>query len=117
VPLDPAAASLVLAGAVALVLFLSAIVALRVARTRTLFDEGRQVEASVRKVRYFRGARTQLELEFKLEGDSYKVKSTFIRWSKTPAFTGDTRIPVLVDSMNPKRAIPLDLYAQRVPRG
>lgn len=74
------------------------------------------VEATVRKVSYFRGARTQLVLEYKLEGDSYKIKSTFIRWSQTPVFSGDTRIPVLVDSVNPRRAVPLDLYAQRRPR-
>ena len=44
---------MVLACAVALILFLSAIVGLRVARIRSLFDGGREVEDSVRKVTYF----------------------------------------------------------------
>ena len=55
IPVDPEIASMVLACAVALILLLSAIVALRVARIRGLFDGGREVEASVRKVTYIRG--------------------------------------------------------------
>ena len=67
-PVDDEVASLVLAGAAALALFLSAIVARRVARIRSLFDEGREVEASVRRVTSFRGARQKLEFEFELDG-------------------------------------------------
>jgi hypothetical protein len=101
----------VLAGGVALILFLSAIVALRVARVRSLFEGGREVEASVRQVKYFRGARQKLELEFELYGIPYKASSAFMRSSRTPVFSEGTRIPVLVDPANPKRAIPLALYA------
>src|SRR5262245_696456 len=111
VPVDPGVASLVLACGVALILFLSAIVAMRVARIRSLIDEGREVEASVRKVNYFRGARQKLELEFELDSIPYKVRFTFLRSSKTPEFSEGTRIPVLVDPVNPKRAVPLALYA------
>jgi hypothetical protein len=60
---------------VALVPFLSAIVALRVAGIRRLFEEGREVEASVRKVKRFRGGST-LKLEFELNGIRYKVRSS-----------------------------------------
>ncbi len=109
-PVDPEVASMVLACAVALVLFLSAIVARRVARIRSLFDGGREVEASVRKVTYFRGGRQKLELEFELDGIPYKVSFFFLRSSRTPAFSEGTRISVLVDPVNPKRAIPLALY-------
>ena len=109
-PVDPVVASLVLAGAVALILFLSAIVALRVGRIRSLVDEGREVEARVRKVTYFRGARQKLELEFKLDGIPYEVTSVFLRSWRTPRFSEGTRIPVLVDPENPKRVIPLALY-------
>ena len=52
-PGGPVAASLVLACGLALILFLSAIVAMRVARIGSLVDEGREVAASVRKVQHF----------------------------------------------------------------
>ncbi|MCI0631606.1 MAG: hypothetical protein L0Y44_13230 [Phycisphaerales bacterium] len=54
-PVDPDVATLVLACAVGLILLLSAIVARRVARIRRLFDGGREVEASVRKLTVERG--------------------------------------------------------------
>src|SRR5262245_22003410 len=109
-PVEPAVASLVLVCAVALILLLSAIVALRVVRIRSLFDRGREVEASVRKVAYFRGARQKLELEFELYGLPCRVSFSFLRSSRTPEFSEGTRIPVLVDPENPKRVIPLALY-------
>src|SRR5262245_22716489 len=71
-PVSPEVASTVLACAVALILFLSAIVARRVARIRGLFDEGREVEASVRKVKRFRGG-AKLKFEFELEGILHTV--------------------------------------------
>ncbi len=108
-PVDPEVASMVLACAVAMILVLSAIVALRVARIRSLFDGGREVEASVRKARRYRGGAT-LKLEFELDGIPYKVRSAFQCSSRTPAFSEGTRISVLVDPVNPKRAIPLSLY-------
>jgi hypothetical protein len=102
---------MVLACAVALILFLSAVVAVRVVRIRSLFDRGHEVEASVRKVTYFRGgARQKLELEFELYGIPHKVSFFFLRSSRTPSFSEGTRISVLVDPVNPKRAIPLALY-------
>ena len=110
-PVDPDVASMVLACAVALILFLSATVALRVARIRSLFDGGREVEATVRKVNYFRGGAGQkLELEFELDGIPYRVSSAFLRSSRTPAFSEGTRISLLVDRVNPNCAIPLALY-------
>jgi hypothetical protein len=109
-PVTPEVASMVLACAVALVLLLSAIVALRVARVRSLFDQGREVEASVRKVTYFRGARQKLELEFELYGIPHEASFSFLRSRRTPAFGEGARIPVLVDPADPKRAIPLTLY-------
>ena len=109
-PVDPEVASMVLACAVALILFLSAIVARRVARIRSLFDGGREIEASVRKVKRYRGGAT-LKLEFELDGFPYKVSSAFRCWWRTPAFSEGTRISVLVDPVNPKRVIPLALYA------
>ena len=108
---DPWVGSLVLTCAVALILILSAIVALRVARIRSLFDGGREVEASVRKVTYFRGgARQKLDLEFDLDGMQSKVRFFFLRSSRTPAFSEGARIPVLVDPANPKRVVPIALY-------
>jgi hypothetical protein len=110
-PVDPDVATLVLACAVALTLVLCAIVARRVTRVRSLFDGGREVEASVRKVTYFRGgARQKLDLEYDVDGITYKVKFSFLRSSRTPAFSEGTRIPLLVDPWNPSRAIPLALY-------
>jgi hypothetical protein len=109
-PVDPEVASMVLACAVALILFLSAVVAVRVVRIRSLFDRGHEVEASVRKVTYFRGARQKLELEFELYGIPHEASFSFLRLRRTPAFGEGARIPVLVDPANPKRAIPLTLY-------
>jgi hypothetical protein len=109
-PVDPGVASMVLACAVALILLLAGIVALRVRRIQSLFDRGREIEASVRKVTNVRGG-AKLELEFELHGIPYKVRSSFLRWWRTPTFNEGTRIPVLVDPENPKRAIPLALYS------
>jgi hypothetical protein len=57
IPVDPGLASLILAYALAGILFLSAIVALRVARIRSLFDRGLEIEATVRKVKRLRPRR------------------------------------------------------------
>ena len=114
-PLDPETASMVLAGAVVLVMFLSAILGRRVARVRSLFERGREVEARVRKVAHFQGARTKLGLEFELNGMPYEIDFSFLRAWKTPEFGEDTRIPVLVDPDDPKRAIPLALYGDPSP--
>ena len=110
IPVDPEVASLILAYAVAGILFLSAIVALRVARIRSLFERGLEIEATVRKVKRFRGGQT-LKLELQHAGITYKVRSAFQRGSKTPTFYEGTRIPVLVDPLDPRRAVPLALYA------
>jgi hypothetical protein len=110
IPLDPEFASLILAYAVAGILFLSAIVALRVARIRSLFDRGLEIEATVRKVKCLRGG-TTLKLELQYAGITYGVRTAFQRGSRTPTFDEGTRISVLVDPLNPRRAIPLALYA------
>jgi hypothetical protein len=111
-PLDPVVASLVLAGAVAVVLCMSAIVVVRVRRVRSLFEEGREVEARVRKITYFQGgARQKLKFAFELDGTPYEVTSVFLRSSRTPRFSEGDRIPVLVDPEDPTRAIPLAVYA------
>jgi hypothetical protein len=115
IPVDPGVASMVFACAVALSLFLSAIVAMRVARTRSLFDGGREVEATVRTVKPLRGG-TKLKLEYELDGIPYKVSFAFLRSSSTPAFGEGKRIPVLVDPASPKRVIPLALYGDPVAR-
>jgi len=109
IPLEPQVASMVLAGAVALILLLAAIVVRRVAWTRGLFDRGREVEASVRKVSRYRGGAT-LALEFELDGMAYKAQSAFRCWWNPPVFSEGMRIQVMVDPVNPKRAIPLALY-------
>ena len=109
-PVDPEFANLVLASAAALILFLGAVVAWRVARIRALFDRGEEVEATVRKVSRFKGG-ARLKLEFQRAGTTYKVRSTFQRWSTTPTFAEGTRISLLVDPANPKRAVPIALYA------
>ena len=110
-PVTPEIASMVLVCAVALTLFLATIVALRVARIRSLFDQGREVEASVRKLTYFRGgSRQRLELAFELNGMAHEARVTFLRGSKTPTFSEGARIPVLVDPEHPKRVVPLTLY-------
>ncbi len=115
IPVDPEVATLVLVCAVALVLFLSAIVVRRVRRVRNLFDRGSVVEASVRKVAYFRGGRQKLEMEFELYDTPYMVSFCFQRPWKTPAFSEGTRIRVMVDPVNPKLAIPLGLYGDPPP--
>ena len=112
IPVDPEVASLILAYAVAGILFLSAIVALRVARIRSLFDRGLEIEATVRKVKRLRGG-TTLKLELQHAGIPYRVRTTFQRGSRTPEFEEGTRISVLVDPLNPRLAIPLALYAER----
>src|SRR5262245_16449016 len=109
-PIDPELASLILAYAVAGVLFLLAIVAQRVARIRSLFERGLEIEATLRKVKRTRGG-TTLQLELQYAGITYRVRSAFQRGSKTPGFEVGTRIPVLVDPLNPRRAVPLALYA------
>jgi len=112
IPVDSDGATMVLAGAIALILLLSAIVARRVARVRYVLDRGRQVHATVRKVTYFpRGGRQKLDLEFELDGLRCSVSSAFTRWPSTPAFSEGTRIAVMVDPLNPKRVIPAALYA------
>src|SRR5262245_32250409 len=78
IPVDPDGGTMVLAGAVALILLLSAIAARRVARVRDVFDRGRDVQATVRKVTHFRGTRERLDLEFELDGLSCTVSSGFI---------------------------------------
>jgi hypothetical protein len=40
-----------------------------------------------------------------------RVNFAFLRSSRTPRFSEGTQIPVLVDPANPKRVIPLELYA------
>src|SRR5262245_821423 len=102
VPVDPELASLILAYAVAGILFLSAIVALRVARIRTLFDRGLEIEATVRKVKRLRGG-TTLGLELQYAGITYRVSSAFQRGWRTPRFDEGTRISVLVDPLDPRR--------------
>jgi hypothetical protein len=109
-PVDPEFASMLLAGAAVWLLLLAAIVAARVALVRRLFDQGEEVEATVVKVSRFRGGGS-LKFEFERAGETYRVRSTFQRWARTPTFTEGTRIPVLVDRLNPKRAIPIALFA------
>jgi hypothetical protein len=108
-PVDPEFANLVLASAAALLAFFGALVSLRVARIRSLFDSGEEVEATVRKVSRFKGGAT-LRLEFQRGGQAYKVRSTFKRWSQTPEFTAGDRLALLVNPANPKRAVPVALY-------
>src|SRR5262245_51276379 len=110
IPLDPESASRILAYAVAGILFLAAIVARRVARIRSLFDRGLEIEATVRKVKRFRGGAT-LKLELQHAGITYRLSSAFQRGSRTPSFDEGARISVLVDPLNPRRAVPLALYA------
>ena len=109
-PVDPEVATLVLACAVALILILSLIISRRVARIRGLFDQGREVEASVRKATCYRGGRQKLELAFELYGIPYEVRASFLRSSKTPAFREGMRIRVLVDPASPKRVVPAALF-------
>jgi hypothetical protein len=110
IPVDPEVASMVLAGALTAILFLAAIMALRVARIRALFEQGREVEASVRKVTHFRGGRQKLDLELKVHGVPHQLSCSFLRSSRTPAFSEGTQISVLLDPGNPTRAVPLALY-------
>ena len=109
-PVDPEFATLLLASATLLALFLYAIVALRVARVRRLFDLGEEVEATVLKVSRFKGG-GRLKLEFERAGTTYRVRSTFKRWATTPTFAEGNRVALLVDPSNPKRAVPVALYA------
>lgn len=109
-PVDPEFANLALASTSALMLVLGAIVALRVARIRGLFDSGEKVEATVKKVSRFRGGST-LKLEYERAGTTYKVRSSFKNSSRIPTFTAGERVALLVDRMNPKRAVPAALYA------
>jgi hypothetical protein len=109
-PVTPEFANLLLAGATAFALLLSAIVAARVARIRRLFDQGEEVEATVVKVSRFRGG-AKLKYEFERAGTTYRGRSSFQRWARTPTFTEGTRIAVLVDRLNPKRAVPVALFA------
>jgi hypothetical protein len=113
IPVDPELASLILAYAVAGILFLSAIVARRVARIRSLFDRGLEIGATVRKLKSFRGGAT-LHLELQHAGITYRVRTAFQRGSRTPEFEEGTRIAVLVDPLDPRRSIPLALYADPV---
>jgi len=109
-PIDPESATLVLASATLFALVLAAIAAWRVARVRSLFDSGAEVEATVRKVSRFRGG-GRLKLEFERAGTTYLVRSTFKRHSTTPTFEEGNRIALLVDPGNPKRCVPVALYA------
>jgi len=111
VPVDPEFASRILAHAVAAALLLSAIVAWRVARIRSLFDRGLEIEATVQKVKHMRG-RTMLKLELEHAGITYRVRNTFQRGWRTLTFAEGSRISVLVDPLNPKHAVPVALYAE-----
>jgi hypothetical protein len=111
VPLDPEVASLVLAGALALTLLLSTIVARRVARVRELFVSGHEIEARVLKVENLRaGGRQRVKYEFEFAGVAYTLRTVYHRWTRTRVFSEGTRIPVMIDRANPKRAIPLAVY-------
>ena len=51
----------------------------------------------MRKVKHLTGCEKQRwKLEFELDGIPYKVSSTSLRSSRTPAFNEDTRISLLV---------------------
>lgn len=114
-PVDPEVASSVLACAVALVLLAAGFVALRVKLIQSMFEHGREVEASVRKVTYLRGGRTKLQLEFELYGELHEVRHIFVRSRRTPTFGENTQIQVLVDPDRPKRVFPLALYGTPTP--
>lgn len=109
-PVDPEFASLALACTGGMLAFLWSIVALRVARIRGLFDSGEEVVATVEKVSRFRGGST-LRLEYERAGTTYRVRSSFQGSSRIPTFTAGDRVSLLVDRMNPKRAVPIALYA------
>ena len=108
-PVDPRFASLALACTGGMLALLWSRVARRVARIRSLFDSGEEVEATVRKVSRFRGGCT-LKLEYEHAGTTFRVRSSFQRWRRTPRFTAGERVSLLVDRMNPKRAVPTALY-------
>lgn len=109
-PVDPEVANLALACTGGLMVLLWSLVALRIARIRSLFDSGQEVEATIRKVKRFRGGWT-LELEYEHAGTTYRVRSSFQNSSRTPGFTAGDRVSLLVDRMNPKRAVLTALYA------
>jgi len=109
IPVDPEVANLVLGCAVVLIVFLLSIVAQRVARIRSLFDCGHEVEASLLKVKRCRRG-TTLTLEYERNGTLYKVRFAFSRTLESPEFKEGTRISLLVDPAHPKRVIPLALY-------
>jgi len=111
-PVDPEFASLLLACTGGMLALLWWIVALRVARVRGLFASGEEVEATVVKVSRFRGGST-LKLEFEGAGTTYRVRSSYQGSSRIPTFTVGDRVPLLVDPMHPKRAVPVALYARR----
>ena len=92
-----------------LIVFLLSIVAQRVARIRSLFDCGHEVEASLLKVKRCRRG-TTLTLEDERNGTLYKVRFAFSRTLESPEFKEGTRISLLVDPAHPKRVIPLALY-------
>jgi len=108
-PVDPEFASLLLACTGGVLALLWLIVALRVARIRSLFDSGEELEARVEKVSRFRGGST-LKLGYELAGTTYRVRSSFQGSSRIPTFTVGDHVSLLVDPMNPKRAVPIALY-------
>jgi len=108
-PVDPATATWVLVGGIAVVLILSALVALRIARVRRLFDAGVEVEATVRKVSRFRGGST-LRLEFRHRGETRRARAAFQRWSRSPVFEEGMRLSLLVDPDHPRRVVPVAFY-------
>jgi hypothetical protein len=84
--------------------------ALRVARIRGLYDSGDEVEATALKVsRHRRGAR--LSLEYEHAGMTYRLRTSFLGSSRLATLTAGDRVSLLVDPMNPKRAVPIALYA------
>lgn len=109
IPLEPEVAGRIVTSALAGVLLLAGIVAWRVTRIRALIERGLELEATVRKVKRIRGGE-KLKLELQHAGVSYRVCSTFQRGSRTPRFEAGSRIPVLVDPLDPGRAVPLALY-------
>ena len=113
-PVDPEFATLALACTGAMLAFVGAFVALRVARIRGLFDAGEEVEAMVTKVSRSKGGST-LRLEYERAGTSYRVRSSFQRSSRMPTFTAGDRVTLLVDRMNPKRAVPMVVYGDTAP--
>jgi len=113
-PVDPEFARLATAVTGALMAALWAFAAVRVARIRQLFEDGVEVEATLRKLTHLKGW-VRLRLELERSGTTLSVRTTVRRSAHADALAVGDRLMLLVDPVHPKRVVWPAIYTRAEP--